>query len=126
LGTICIIIAFSIVEANKNNLGAMHFTSQHGQLGLSIFVLVWIAAFLGIGSLYFPRIFGGRAKAKNVYAPHRIIGYWITIFMLVNVILGIFTAWGMSNFKLPWVFVACVVVLLISFILSIDIRKVKF
>jgi hypothetical protein len=118
-------IAFIIIEITKVRMGNPHFTSNHGQFGLTIFILIWIAAFAGTASLYIPGLFGGRANAKRVYAPHRILGYLLVAFMLINISLGVFTSYGLGSFKHHWVIIACVIVLYISLILTCDIKKVR-
>ncbi|KXN69392.1 hypothetical protein CONCODRAFT_8185 [Conidiobolus coronatus NRRL 28638] len=125
LATVCIMIAFIIIEINKASMGRPHFTSTHGQFGLVIFILIWIAALAGTISLYIPGVFGGRAKAKRVYAPHRILGYLLVAFMLINICLGVFTAYGLGTFEHHWVIVACIIVLYISLMLTCDIKKVR-
>ncbi|KXN69388.1 hypothetical protein CONCODRAFT_8181 [Conidiobolus coronatus NRRL 28638] len=125
LATVCIMISFIIIVISKNSSKRAHFTSVHGQFGLVIFIFIWIAAFAGTASLYIPGVFGGRPKAKRVYSPHRILGYLLVIFMLIETCLGVFTSYGLHNFKYHWVIVSCIIVLSISLILTLDIKKVR-
>lgn len=125
LGTVSFILAFIIIEVNKFRNGKAHFISYHGKLGLLIVILVIIAAGAGSASVYFPSLFGGRAQAKLVYKPHRILGYSTVALISLNLILGVYSGWGLNvlSHHLIWSFV--VITLLASLVSTLDTRKLK-
>jgi len=79
------------VEWHKRRSGIGHFESPHAILGLVIYVLLLLQAFVGFTQYFVPRLYGGVENAKSLYKYHRVSGYLILILVLVNVALASLT-----------------------------------
>ncbi|KAA8900455.1 hypothetical protein FN846DRAFT_909282 [Sphaerosporella brunnea] len=80
--------ALVVVEVHKQRGGIGHFESPHAVLGIVIYVLLLIQAWVGVAQYFFPAVFGGVERAKRVYKYHRIAGYVLVLLLLVNVVLA--------------------------------------
>jgi len=86
--------ALAIVLWHKYHSGIGHFESPHAILGVVIYILLLIQAFVGVTQYFFPGLYGGVDNAKALYKYHRITGYSILILILFNVILASYTFYG--------------------------------
>lgn len=77
--------AFTVIEYNKFDHRAEHFTSAHGRLGLTTYILLLLQALVGVTQFFVPGLYGGVEKAKRVYKWHRASGYLVLLLMLVTV-----------------------------------------
>ncbi|KAA8909114.1 hypothetical protein FN846DRAFT_943556, partial [Sphaerosporella brunnea] len=80
--------ALVVVEVHKQRSGIGHFESPHAVLGVVIYVLLLIQAWVGVAQYFFPAVFGGVERAKKVYRYHRIAGYVLVLLVLVNIVLA--------------------------------------
>lgn len=78
----------AVIWWNKHIHSSPHFTSVHGKLGITLFIVIGIQVLVGILQFYAPNLLGGQDKAKAWYKWHRAAGYIITTFIIVNVTLG--------------------------------------
>lgn len=83
-----------IIEYNKFDHGVNHFTSAHGRLGLTTYILILLQALVGVTQFYFPGLYGGVEKAKRVYRWHRASGYVLLLLLLVTVAAAALTETG--------------------------------
>ncbi|KAL5347129.1 hypothetical protein ACLOAV_007436 [Pseudogymnoascus australis] len=86
--------AFVIIEYNKFDHGVNHFTSAHGRLGLTTYILILLQALVGVTQFFAPGLYGGVEKAKRVYRWHRASGYVMLLLLLVTVAAAALTETG--------------------------------
>ncbi|KAI5797744.1 hypothetical protein EDC01DRAFT_651165 [Geopyxis carbonaria] len=86
--------ALAIVLWHKQHSHIDHFESPHAILGLVIYGLLLLQAFVGVTQYFFPGIYGGVDNAKKLYRYHRVFGYILLLLILINVILASLTKYG--------------------------------
>jgi hypothetical protein len=86
--------ALVVVEWHKQRSHIGHFESPHAILGVIIYVLLLIQAWVGVTQYFFPQIYGGEDNAKKLYKYHRVAGYFIFTLVLVNVVLATYTPYA--------------------------------
>jgi len=120
-----LIAAFIIIEYNKFDHGAVHFTSVHGVLGLVTYILLLIQALVGFTAYFVPKLYGGEDKAKSLYKWHRLSGYIVLILTLATVCAATQTDTGRDFLHLRlWAVLVSSVLILIGIIPRV--KKQKF
>jgi len=120
-----LIAAFVIIEYNKFDHNAPHFTSVHGKLGLITYILLAIQALVGFTQYFVPQLYGSIDNAKSLYKWHRVSGYVILTLMLATVAAATQTETGASFLKLRlWAVLVSAALILIGLIPRI--KKQKF
>ena len=84
-GVLALVAGLIVIEYNKFNGGADHFTSVHGKLGLITSIFFILQAAVGITQYYTPQLYGGVDNAKAVWKYHRASGYVVLPLSLVTV-----------------------------------------
>ncbi|RPB10882.1 hypothetical protein P167DRAFT_537160 [Morchella conica CCBAS932] len=88
LAALSFFTALAIVIWHKQHSGIPHFESVHAYLGIVIYSLLFIQAFVGFTQYFVPRIYGGVDNARAIYKYHRVSGYIILFLYLVNITLA--------------------------------------
>lgn len=117
--------AFAIIEYNKFDHGANHFTSTHGRLGLVTYILILLQGLVGVTQFYVPGLYGSVDKAKSVYRWHRASGYVLLLLLLVTVSTAALTDTGRDVLELKLGFVGGAA-LLVAIGVAARIRPAKF
>jgi len=121
------IAAFLIIEYNKFDHNAIHFTSVHGILGLITYILLFIQALVGFTAYFVPRLYGGADKAKSLYKWHRLSGYVVFLLILATVCAATQTDTGKGFLRLRlWAVLASSVLILIGVLPRIKKQKFGF
>lgn len=85
-GTLALIAGLVIIEMNKASHPETRFTSVHGILGLTTFILITIQALIGFVQFYVPEpVLGSVENGKMLYKYHRMSGYLILLMLLATV-----------------------------------------
>ena len=122
--TLCLLVAFIVIEYNKFKGGAVHFTSIHGRLGLITYIFLYLQAAVGLAQLYFPQVFGGVENAKAMYKYHRAAGYIITILLLATVCAATQTGFNAMSLHIQlWAMIVTSVIVLIGLLPRIKKQK---
>ncbi|XP_058798609.1 transmembrane reductase CYB561D2-like isoform X2 [Phymastichus coffea] len=92
VGLILMTIGLVITIVNKNKLGKDHFVTTHAQLGLAVFVIVWVIAAFGIlannAQWFYPTV-----RPVLLKVVHSCAGICMVILLLATVINGTYTKW---------------------------------
>jgi hypothetical protein len=124
LAAAALISALSIILYNKNAHSAPHFTSAHGILGLTTYILLLLQALVGITQYFVPALYGGVDNAKAVYKYHRASGYVILGFLLATVIAATYTYTGAVTLGLrTWAVVLSAFLVVVGIMPRIHIQK---
>ncbi|OBT81521.1 hypothetical protein VE02_10000 [Pseudogymnoascus sp. 03VT05] len=94
VASLAFIAAFTVIEYNKFDHRVNHFTSAHGRLGLTTYILILLQALVGVTQFFVPGLYGGVEKAKRVYRWHRASGYVLLLLMLITVAAAALTETG--------------------------------
>ncbi|OLL22808.1 Cytochrome b561 [Neolecta irregularis DAH-3] len=119
------ISALVIIVLNKQSHNSKHFTSLHGKLGLTTYILLFIQALVGFLQYYTPGAFGSIENAKKVYKYHRASGYIILLFGLVNAILGTQTDYFYGLFSVTWIWVLAGILVFAGVASRLKVSKMK-
>ena len=90
-GLLALIAGFIVIEYNKFDHGADHFTSVHGKMGLVTYIILILQGLVGITQYYTPVLYGGIDNAKAVWKYHRMSGYAVLVLSLATVCSATFT-----------------------------------
>jgi hypothetical protein len=80
--------ALTVVIWHKQTNHFPHFESIHAYLGIIIYGLLLIQAFVGFTQYFAQGLYGSVDKAKALYKYHRVSGYIILLLYLVNIVLA--------------------------------------
>jgi len=94
LAALCFYGALAAILVHKKRAGMSHFESPHAILGVIIYSVLLLQAFIGFTQYFVPGLYGGVDNAKAVYKYHRLSGYLLLTLFLVNVILASLTPYG--------------------------------
>ncbi|KAH0605938.1 uncharacterized protein H6S33_004395 [Morchella sextelata] len=126
LAALSFFTALVIVIWHKQHSGIPHFESVHAYLGITIYGLLFIQAFVGFTQFFAPRIYGGVDNAKKLYKYHRVSGYVILLMYLVNVVLASRLPYGQKFIHLKtWGVVAAGVLVVIGAYPRIKKQKIQ-
>lgn len=92
--------AFIIIEYNKFDHGAPHFTSAHGRMGLVTYIIFLLQAIVGITQYYTPKLYGGEAQAKKIWKYHRMSGYGLLVLSLATICAATQTDFNKTTYVL--------------------------
>ena len=87
-GTVCWLLGFFAIYANKNKLGKSHFSTTHGTIGMWSTLALVVTFALGVASFNALGVlarFGWTAATRRVKAAHRSLGLFV-------IFAGMFTA----------------------------------
>ncbi|PGH02844.1 hypothetical protein AJ80_08794 [Polytolypa hystricis UAMH7299] len=103
--------ALIIIEINKSTHPETRFTSIHGILGLTTYILILLQAGVGVAQYFFPaQVFGSVDKGKGVYKWHRLSGYLLLGLELVTIAAATGTAYNRSTLHIRlWAVVVAIV-----------------
>ncbi|KAI8638678.1 eukaryotic cytochrome b561-domain-containing protein [Parasitella parasitica] len=103
--TLCYLSAisgFSLIIYNKIISGKHHFESFHGQMGLFVFIYLFIQAVFGLSMAFLPKlIFGSVEKAKSLWKYHRMFGYILLLLVWFTAQLGVRADYMYNNLYNP-------------------------
>ncbi|CUS15596.1 unnamed protein product [Tuber aestivum] len=88
LAALCFYGALASVLVHKKRTGLPHFESPHAILGVIIYSVLLVQAFIGFTQYFVPGLYGGVGNARAIYKYHRVSGYFLLTLFLVNVILA--------------------------------------
>ncbi|CAZ84194.1 unnamed protein product [Tuber melanosporum] len=114
LAALCFYGALAAVLVHKKRAGLPHFESPHAILGVIIYSLLLLQAFIGFTQYFVPGLYGGVGNAKVLYKYHRISGYLLLTLFLVNLILASLIDYGRLVLNLKTWGVALVGVLIVA------------
>ncbi|KAI8979091.1 eukaryotic cytochrome b561-domain-containing protein [Mycotypha africana] len=98
LGSGCLLIGFLCIFYNKQLHNKPHFQSFHGQMGLTIFIYVWLQAIFGVIMALIPRyVFGSVERGKQLWKYHRMTGYVLLLVVWITAQLGVRTDYMLAN-----------------------------
>lgn len=100
LAALCFYGALAAILVHKKRAGMPHFESPHAILGVIIYSVLLVQAFIGFTQYFVPGLYGSVDNAKAVYKYHRLSGYLLLTLFLVNVILASLTSYGGEVLKL--------------------------
>lgn len=138
LALACFTTAVLIIIVNKNNHHAAHFTTAHGRIGLTTYILLILQVqfrlgvsltqtSVGIAMFYLPtKIFGSVERGKAIYKYHRASGYVVWTLVLVNCVLGTQSTWFTEVWDNTWVWVVLAMLAFLSMVSRIRPNKMKF
>ena len=116
-----------IIEYNKIDHGGVHFVSPHAILGLIVYILVAIQAFVGITQYFAPGLYGGEDNAKKLYKYHRVSGYVIIVLMLATVCAATQTDFNKNVLQMQlWAVIVASVIVLAGLVSRIKKQKFGF
>lgn len=92
LGLTLLVIGFGVIVANKIRNGSPHFTSDHGRLGLSTFIISLIVALGGVMTLY-SGLLSQSVSLATTKLVHGCGGVICMILLLATLITGLYRAW---------------------------------
>lgn len=116
-----------IIEYNKIDHGGVHFVSPHAILGLIVYILVALQAFIGFTQYFVPGLYGGEDNAKALYKYHRASGYVIIVLMLATVCAATQTDFNKNVLEMQlWAVIVASVVILIGLVPRIKKQKFGF
>ncbi|KAI9725410.1 MAG: hypothetical protein M1828_003260 [Chrysothrix sp. TS-e1954] len=85
-----------LIEYNKGWNG-QHFYSVHGILGIVVYSLFAVQAFVGATQFFLPGMYGGVGKAKALYKYHRVSGYVVSTALLATVCAATTTGFNKAS-----------------------------
>jgi hypothetical protein len=88
LAALSFFTALAVVIWHKQNSHFPHFESLHAYLGIIIYSLLLIQAFVGFTQYFVQGLYGSVDNAKALYKYHRVSGYIILLLYLVNIVLA--------------------------------------
>ena len=109
---------------NKAAHNGAHFTSVHGRLGLSVYILFILQALIGAVAFYTPGLLGGVQRAKATYKYHRISGYAVVVLSFAAVATATQTPFNVNVLHIRlWAVIVCAVILLMGVLPRIKKQK---
>ena len=113
-----------IIEYNKISHQGAHFVSAHAILGLIVYIIVAIQAFVGITQFFTPGLYGGESNAKKLYKWHRMSGYLVLVLMLATVCAATQTDFNKNVLQMQlWAVIAASVITLVGVVPRIKKQK---
>lgn len=114
----------TIIEYNKFAHNGAHFGTPHNVLGLTVYILFFVQAMIGIAQYYTPTLFGSAENAKAIYKYHRASGYIILVLSFAAVATSVQTAFNKNVLHIKlWVVVVAAIVTLVGVVPRIRKRK---
>ncbi|KAI8142186.1 eukaryotic cytochrome b561-domain-containing protein [Fennellomyces sp. T-0311] len=95
------IAAFVAIVYNKTIHNKDQFDSVHSQFGLTVFIYLLLQVIFGLTIAYVPNLFGGVAKAKQLWKFHRMSGYLLLVLVWITALLGAHTDTMYNNLPKP-------------------------
>lgn len=125
-GFLALIAGLIIIEYNKGNHA--RFTSVHGIMGLTTYILILIQALVGFAQYFTPKaVFGSVDNGKAIYKYHRISGYVILTFALATICAATQTGFNENVLHIQlWAVIVASVLVLVGVIPRIKKSKLGF
>ncbi|KAK6440348.1 hypothetical protein LTR95_003429 [Oleoguttula sp. CCFEE 5521] len=113
-----------IIEYNKISHGGTHFVSTHAILGLTVYILTSVQAFVGLTQFFTPALYGGKENARKLYKYHRVSGYVVLALMLATVAAATSTDFNKNVLGMQlWAVVAASVITVVGIAPRIRLSK---
>ncbi|OQO11503.1 hypothetical protein B0A48_03230 [Cryoendolithus antarcticus] len=113
-----------IIEYNKISHGGTHFVSTHAILGLTVYILTAVQAFVGLTQFFTPALYGGKENARKLYKYHRVSGYVVLALMLATVAAATSTDFNKNVLGMQlWAVVAASVITIVGIVPRIRLSK---
>lgn len=109
------VVGVVVIEVNKVKNNGPHFHSVHAYLGVITSIWILIQYFVGFTMFATPALYGGEAKAKQIWKYHRMSGYGLLLSMLATVTSAVETPYNKNVLGLKlWAMIVISIFMLVG------------